>query len=86
MTQLADDLRAARALIDTPEKYEAIGIVDALLDASKTLGDFNAQRTALLGCIEGRRDNLTMWAATVSHADIMALFQRAIEAAESSHD
>jgi hypothetical protein len=30
MTRLADDLRAARALIDTPRKYRSLGIVPAI--------------------------------------------------------
>lgn len=87
---LADDLRAARALIDTPEKWgKAKGSGLCVLQACNRATGFDpkAAMNALeheLG-VDGLR-KVIQWnddPATI-HADIMALFDRAIATAETS--
>lgn len=83
-----DDLIAARALIDTPEKVDALHAFiggerwETIYAASSRFGDLNGLwvRKAL------REVNNGDWAKWLeyeepAHADIMALFDRAIEAA-----
>ena len=93
---LRDDLIATKALIDTPDKWAknptqfskrkpGMCIVEAVRNATSSTTDHidcHAQLTKAL-----RRtgySSLTMFndARTVTHADIMALFDRAIKAAE----
>ena len=97
--QLAEDLRAARALIGTPRKWRKDGVlsqgrmcvVNAIIEAvgptstygceaaiCEALGVDDAVSRELIGNFNDDPDT--------THADIMALFQRAIEAAEASHD
>lgn len=83
---VADDLRAARALIDSPEKLEVLGVVDALdlalpdkIDAGvedRFLAMLQAVRAARpAGHLIGLRYE--------THPDILALFDRAIATAEA---
>lgn len=87
---LADDLRAARALIDSPEKW--------LKNELRRDGCFCAmgaglevKNGAVLLAIQGQLpDPYSTIPAyndlpTTTHADIMALFDRAITDAETSH-
>lgn len=89
MTQLADDLRAAKALIDTPEKFAAMqfGVLGALSDClpeeegvTATDPRYNAMRAALVG-----PERTGLYGINHQpHADIMAMFSRAIATAEAS--
>lgn len=88
---VADDLRAARALIDTPEKFGAMefGVLGALSDSlpeeeGVTSSDprYEAMRAALMG---PSRTNL-IGINREPHADVLALFDRAIAASESHHE
>lgn len=100
MTQLADDLRAAKALIDTPEKW---GKGDGLRGPSKPkrcaihavahgvdLGREDAMVDALTAALpEGWQGGLLPIAEynddpSTTHADVLALFDRAIATAESA--
>jgi hypothetical protein len=81
-----EDLIAAKALIDTPEKFGAMefGVLGALSDSlpeeeGVTDADlrFNAMRNALLV----QRTGTLMGLNRQGHADIMALFDAAIAAA-----
>lgn len=79
-----DDLIAARALIDTPEKFAAIGndpsaLFEALHDVCPTEARFWSARETLLAVSNVRTLGST---ANWPHADIMALFDRAIAAQE----
>lgn len=68
-----DDLIAAKALIDTPEKWQEVnGIVVAVSLA--VYGTKN--RAAVIRALRGARVPF----GNVSHADRMALFNRAIAA------
>lgn len=88
---LRDDLIAAKALIDTPEKWtEYYDVHDAIWSVVKAGPDHNAR---LLRCIDALAEFLPPrfkhpgrygQHRTTTHADIMALFDRAIEAAERS--
>lgn len=93
---VADDLRAARALIDTPEKWgrvteivavlmNAVGgsfVVDKILPMADALDAQSPSPPS--GCIV--RPYVYVCESPMSkHADIMALFDRAIASAESSN-
>lgn len=71
---LADDLRAAKALIDTPEKFEAMGMSysAAIYEAVPDFRGF-ARATAALDRIRVR---------DTGHSYLMDRFDRAIAAAE----
>lgn len=75
---LRDDLIAARALIDTPEKAqskEPAPLFEAAHEACETEARFWAVRNALLSASNARSlQSVTDW----PHADILALFDRAI--------
>lgn len=84
---LAADLRAARSLIDTPEKFEAMqfGVLGALSDSlpeeeGVTASDprYEAMRSAMMG---PDRTGL-IGINSEPHETIMALFDRAIQTAE----
>lgn len=86
---LVSDLRAARALIDTPEKFAAMqfGVLGALSDSlpeeeGVTASDprYEAMRAALMG----PERTALIGINREPHADIMALFDRAIDAAISA--
>lgn len=104
MSELADDLRAAKALIDTPEKwlqhdwggpkdggYCSLGAIGTATHADAGNPRYDAAKLALSFAIT--RDPLTPLksafdiivryndARATTHADIMAAFDRAIEAA-----
>lgn len=81
MTTVRENLIAARALIDTPDKWKMRGesLVTALRDLDAT--DYRAAREALaLAAGLSHHGQLTMRFFDLSHADIMALFNRAIAA------
>lgn len=103
MNTLRDDLIAARALIDTPEKwckevnrYEKNGVVIsrcAIEAVSASTADnhaFHAARVALIDAMPraptGTFDMVSVYndRAATTHADIMALFDRAINACEAA--
>lgn len=100
MSQLADDLRAAKALIDTPEKlakgeYEdssgrlcAIGALNKVMgkpvDCPFTPSGIEAALNAAAARTSGRGALSFNDDPATTHADIMALFDRAIAAAEAS--
>lgn len=88
MTDLVNDLKAAKALIDTEEKFEAMefGVLDALAAVSlqeatiAELPRYEAMRSALLNAAGlGNLPTINR----LPHADIMSLFDRAIAAAEA---
>lgn len=100
-TTLRDDLIAAKALIDTPEKwgkgayipregcYCALGAVAKVADhdpeAAWSDDRVKGLWDALAAALPGSRDVPTFNdRPTTTHADIMALFDRAIASAESS--
>lgn len=85
MPTVRENLIAARALIDTPEKYDSEGILKALLGNGVSIGMFNQMRDALLAVSGSDADRITVWVRDKYHADIMALFDRAI-AAQENHD
>lgn len=70
---LADDLRAAKAMIDTPEKWSAKpGIVAAIQRVTGSGRNFSLAIKAL------RASRIPYSLGSADHADIMALFDRAI--------
>lgn len=71
---LIEDLIAARALIDTPEKLERLGIVGAITAA--TVGE---TRTAAIRAI--KRAGI-VGNSFRNHPFVMSVFDRAIEAAK----
>lgn len=90
---VADDLRAAKALIDTPEKWDrgfprltGKSIADACHEVACSDDDRLYQ---LLGALRrelrGGYTSTMMFGddRTTTHADIMALFSRAIATAEA---
>lgn len=78
-----ENLIAAKALIDTPEKWKASSIVDAMARADESSGiDFRLMRNALYDQLLPQDQTLTGFNRDHSHADIMALFDRAIAAQE----
>lgn len=104
-TTLRDDLIAAKALIDTPEKwrkgenaywYEPFCVLGACREVSYDRGglpDMQGMRKALRLALppEYRNDEIFDYPTTrfnddpdTTHADVMALFDRAIASAESS--
>ena len=101
MSQLADDLRAAKALIDTPEKwtkgigrpgcYCAMYAVGAAIEQRHGGVRWGVCDTALRKALPARRratvDSHPVVAfnddPSTTHADIMALFSRAIATAEA---
>lgn len=88
---LADDLRAAKALIDSPERFAGAGnksglslhqVVDNL--SNEDDDRYNAMWRALNRARPDASSGLIRWShREASHADIMALFDRAISAAEA---
>jgi hypothetical protein len=75
-----ENLIAARALIDTPEKYDDKGILDALLGNGVSIDMFNQMRDTLLAETNGDVERITVWVRGKYHSDIMDLFDRAIAA------
>lgn len=92
---LKDDLIAARALIDSPEKWgkgspRPFGCLCAMDALSRGVdlqpSRFVAARAALTASLKRGAKHVAQfndWPST-THADIMALFDRAIDAAEKS--
>lgn len=80
---LKDDLVAARSLIDTPEKWAGLGGWKALLQA---IGEERAYPAyeALERITPNELHHYRYYENDLdtTHADIMALFQRAIDACE----
>lgn len=76
------NLIAAKALIDTPEKYDIEGIISPLLSNGVTIAMFNQMRDALLSETQGETDRIALWVRDKPHRSIMALFDRAIAACE----
>lgn len=98
MASVKENLIAARALIDTPEKWaqgEDLaqgGLCAALACSAVSHGptnDFDAMRSALIGVMPGSSHSGPMKLVNfndhpdTTHADVMALFDRAIAAAEA---
>ena len=83
---LKDDLIAAKALIDTPEKWEDCTLQNAVLQSIDLDPDrWLAARHALLQCLPGHPGLVTFqYDPDTTHADIMSLFDAAINAAEAS--
>lgn len=75
---LVDDLRAARALISTPEAFERLGVVGAF-NAALTDKYLYGKGIALLRRCGGL--SLPYGEARRRHEAALALFDRAIEAA-----
>jgi hypothetical protein len=98
MSETADILRKAKALIDTPEKWRQglnhgddskLCAGDAMMSASRELRPIDpafayaAARSKVLEGI-GRLDGLVLWNddPTTRHADVMQAFDAAIALAE----
>lgn len=101
---LHDDLVAAKALIDTPEKWahesksrvteggSCLCAIDAMTKANGET--FHKLHRVMTRCLpsnfsaddDNELDPIAQFndAPTTTHADVMALFQRAIDAAEKS--
>jgi anti-sigma factor ChrR (cupin superfamily) len=79
---VADDLRAARALIDTPEKAEALGGVHGAFRATVDVYSdrYTAMQAALL---RQMRPDQRVSQIPATHSEILAMFDRAISKAES---
>lgn len=100
MGQLVDDLRAAKALIDTPEKWGkgARGIIaprrciiHAVSDVIDCFGFGSDQRIREKEAFDAlaavrRIGSISIWndAPERTHEDVMAVFDQAIAAAEAS--
>lgn len=80
MGTVRENLIAAKALIDTPEKYDAEGIITPLLSGGVSIAMFNQMRDALLRGTDGSTNRISVWVRDKYHADIMSLFDRAISA------
>ncbi len=92
---LAEDLRAAKALIDTPEKWHqgwyrngkgafcALGACREVTHGKG--GDASPAATALKEALPDKWPTVVIFndAADTTHADIMALFDRAIKHLEA---
>ena len=76
MSQLVDDLKAARALIDTPEKFKAVGSVRSAVD--DVCGGEAKRETAAFVAILNVPGTGRPW---VHHAEVMDRIDRAIAAA-----
>lgn len=97
---LKEDLIAAKALIDTPEKwtknyfrtdngcYCAVGAMDAATRPDPTFDRGDAAHAALRASLPEGEKSITGFndRSSTTHADVMALFDRAIAATEPSHD
>ena len=89
---LHDDLVAAKALIDTPNKLEALkrdaydAAVKAVIDATASIDEAWAVTCALRHELPDypTRPSLASFYRANGHPDIMALFDRAIAAASVS--
>lgn len=83
---LKDDLIAAKALIDTPEKYRSSGGVwQAMLHYWRGDTDESDAAYIALEAQVPRQDHHLRYYENdpaTTHGDIMALFQRAIDAAD----
>lgn len=75
---LKDDLIAAKALIDTPEKYSEMRTITAALGEVARDDDTFIEMRTLLRKING---GLLIGSRLDAHRNVMALFDRAIEAA-----
>lgn len=73
MTEVQDDLRAAKALIDTPEKFGPLGEFGAIW---KIAGRHTERGHAAMRAYE---DAARTHGIPQSHAEIMALFDKASE-------
>jgi hypothetical protein len=80
---LKDDLIAAKKLIDTPEKWAEDTLPKAVIQAiDLNPARWTAARVALLAAIPGHPSLVAFnYDPATTHADVMALFDRAIEAA-----
>lgn len=79
---LRDDLIAAKALIDTPEKRSAVGGFVGLLRPMQ-LSQYIGIKAHLCGLIDraAYQDQALMLIDDMGQAEVMALFDRAIESA-----
>lgn len=82
---LRDDLIAARALIDTEEKFARIHVIDAL---DQSLPDPATQSVedryaAMLDALRAQHGGNLIGLGREPHADVLALFDRAIAAAST---
>lgn len=96
MITSADRLRRARALIDTPDKWcqgryhKPTGRHCSLGAMNKAMGrgksDGFAERALYAAAAEMGDGSVVLYNDTHTHAEVMALFDRAIEIAEGAHD
>jgi len=90
---VADDLRAARALIDSPEKWRkgSYGYNTGCLCAAAALWSLDSEKRSMSEASHFLRQHVPGGRKLVhfnddpatTHADILALFDRAIQAAEA---
>lgn len=88
MSSTATDLRAARALIDTPEKFAAtvygvLGALDAVTFEDVDVYRYRAMRNALFRADNNRR---LVSINRRPHAEVLAIFDRAISAEREGRD
>lgn len=91
---LVDDLKAAKALIDTPEKwvkgtYEKDGcrcLLGALIDSTHDFGSYGAAQRAVAGQFSDPKLHIADFndLPATTHADVLSVLDRAIKAAEAS--
>lgn len=98
MSQIADDLRAAKTLIDTPEKWAQDAgeqgrcyCASTALSVGVGLGPHNPRYTEAMSALRlaggfGSEEEVIAFndRGSTTHADILALFDRAIASAETS--
>lgn len=81
---LRQDLKAAKALVDTPKKCTALDIYGAIRGVTNNEADerFEAMQDALRRQLPRANDRLsTFYKGSASHRAVMALFDRAINEA-----
>lgn len=91
---LVDDLKAAKALIDTPEKwvkgtYEKDGcrcLLGALIDSTHDFGSYGAAQRAVKAEIDDVQLEIAGFndLPSTTHSDVMRVLDGAIAAAEAS--
>lgn len=86
MTTVRENLVAARALIDTPEKWRTgRHIRTRVMMAVRLSGGFDPEERALTAVLPAGFPTIRSFedGETTMHSEIMALFQRAIDAQEA---
>jgi len=84
----AENLIAAKALLDTPEKWDSMGIIGAInsVAGSGSASYFDVRKALMKELDRGRATSLIMFnsARQTKHKDIMGLFDRAIAAQDAA--